>query len=155
MKIAAGLALAALLASGLAYTSLMTGPGSGCTPAEEDLVPVLRSQKVLAVHPDGALPRNDHSGCFPDDPFPYAGTFYEFAGPREQYTTFYGRAVRADGWRPIVTAQLSEDVCYTKKIGDAVAFLSVTEHSVEGVRGYGIDISASRGDVPADGGLMC
>ncbi|MEU7839228.1 hypothetical protein [Nonomuraea sp. NPDC049129] len=155
VKITITLAATALLLSGLAYIALRTVAGSECTAAEEDLIPVLAAQNILASHPGDAVTRDSYTGCFRDDPFPYAGKFYEFSGTQEDYASFYETVAKADGWRPIVPEESSEDVCYTKKLGDATAFLSVGEQSVDGVQGYGIDISASYGEVPEDGGLLC
>jgi hypothetical protein len=155
MKAIAGLAVTALLLGGLAYMTLMTFTGSECTSDEEELIPVLAAQKILTAHPEKAVVQDGYTGCFPDDPFPYAGNFYEFPGTREEYTSFYETAATADGWRPVITEEPSEDICYTRKIGEATAFLSVGRHSVDGVEGYGIDISASYGDVAEDGGLLC
>ncbi|WP_143591148.1 hypothetical protein [Thermoactinospora rubra] len=108
VKIFIGLAVTALLSSGLAYAALTSVTGSECTAAEEDLIPVLKAQKILAVHPRGALARDDYSGCFQDDPFPYAGRFYEFPGARKDYIAFYEAAVKADGWRAAVLMPLGD-----------------------------------------------
>ncbi|GAA0390788.1 hypothetical protein GCM10009530_47530 [Microbispora corallina] len=150
-----GLAMAALAVSGLGYTALRTSTGSECTSAEEALIPVLAAQTILAARPDSAVARDRYSGCFQDDPFPYAGTFYEFRGHRESYASFYEAKAKADGWRPVVADEPSEDVCYTKKVGDATAFLSVGANSVDAVQGYSITVSASYQEVPEDGGLLC
>ncbi|MFB4292841.1 hypothetical protein ACBI99_34720 [Nonomuraea sp. ATR24] len=85
----------------------------------------------------------------------HAGRFYESSGIQGEYTSFYDTAAKADGWRPVVIEDPATDTCYTKKIKGATAFLSVGRHRVDGVEGYGIDISASYGDVPEDGGLLC
>ncbi|MET7466835.1 hypothetical protein [Nonomuraea sp. NPDC005501] len=154
-KIAAGAAGTALLLGGLAYATMGTSTGPECGATEAGVVPVLAAQKILTAHPDGAVVRDRHAGCFADDPFPYAGRFYEFTGTREEYTSFYETAVRTDGWRPVVSDEPSQDVCYTKRIGEVTAFLSLGGHSVDGVRGYGIDISASYGETPENGGLLC
>jgi hypothetical protein len=155
VKIIAGLAITALLLGGLVYMTLMTFTGSECTSEEEDLILVLAAQEILTAQPQKAVAHDSYTGCFQDDPFPYAGRFYEFPGAQEKYASFYATAAKADGWRPVATEELSTDICYTKKIEGATAFLWVGRHSVEGVEGYGIDISASYGDVPEDGGLLC
>jgi hypothetical protein len=155
MKIIAGLAVIALLLGGLVYMTLMTSTGSACTVEEEDLIPVLAAQKILSAHPEKAITQDGYTGCFQDDPFPYAGNFYEFPGAREEYASFYETAARADGWRPVVAEGPSEDICYTRKIGEATAFLSVEGRNVDGVEGYGINISASYDDVPEAGELLC
>ncbi|MEV0149385.1 MULTISPECIES: hypothetical protein [unclassified Nonomuraea] len=154
-RIVAGAAGTALLLGGLAYTTLGTSTGPGCGATEAGIVPVLAAQKILTTHPDGAVVRDRHAGCFADDPFPYAGRSYEFPGTREEYTSFYDTAARTDGWRPVVGDESSQDVCYTKRIGETTAFLSLGGHSMDGVPGYGIDISASSGETPENGGLLC
>lgn len=155
MRIIAGLAVTAVLLGGLTYRTLRTGAVSECTAAEEELIPVLAAQKILAAHPGGAVARDSYAGCFQDDPFPYAGKFYEFPATGEDYTSFYAAVAKADGWRPVVAEAPSEDACYIKRLGDATAFLSVGAHSVDAIQGYGIDISASYGEVPEDGELLC
>ncbi|WP_345579591.1 hypothetical protein [Nonomuraea rosea] len=155
MKVIAGLTVAALLLGGLAYMTLMTFTGPECTSEEEDLITVLAAQEILTAHPQEAVAHDAYTGCFQDDPFPYAGTFYEFPGTWEEYTSFYETAAKADGWRPVVTEEPATDICYTKKIGRAKAFLTVGGHRVDDIEGYGIDISASYSDVPENGGLLC
>ncbi len=83
-----GLAMTALLLGGVAYMTLRIGAGSECTAAEEDLIPVLTSQKILVAHPGDAVARDSYAGCFQDDPFPYAGKFYEFAGTQDNAANF-------------------------------------------------------------------
>lgn len=156
VKVVAGLTVTVFLLSGLAYMTLRAADaGSECTAAEEDLIPTLAAQKILAAHPDNAVARDSHTGCFQDDPFPYAGKFYEFPSHRQNYTSFYEAAAKGDGWRPVAVEDSPDDICFTKKIGDATAFLSVGGHSIDGVSGYDISISASYDEVPEDGGLMC
>ncbi|MEU4331313.1 hypothetical protein [Nonomuraea dietziae] len=155
MKIITAVVVMALQLGGCAHTTSMTYAGWECTAEEKDLIPVLAAQKILAAHPAGAVARNGYTGCFPDDPYPYAGKFYEFTGARKEYTSFYKTALRADGWRLIVPEEPSEEACHTKKIGDATAFLTVGGHSVDGVGGYDIRIAASYGEVSEGGGLLC
>ncbi|MGW7483588.1 hypothetical protein ACWGH8_33960 [Nonomuraea muscovyensis] len=148
-KTVVALVAVALVASGLGWTAIGSVTASGCRAAEQDLVPVLAAEPILAAHPAGAVQRARHGGCFPDDPFPYASRFYESGG---DFTAFYARAAVQEGWRPFTAA---EGVCYTKAIGGATAFLSVAAHEAGGVRGYDIGIAATREPAPEDGGLLC
>ncbi|MFG3440976.1 hypothetical protein ACGF0J_27310 [Nonomuraea sp. NPDC047897] len=143
------LVAAALVAGGLGWTVAGPPAASGCDTAEEELVPVLAAEPVLAAHLTGAVERSRHGGCLADDPFPYAGRFYESGG---DYAAFYARAAVQEGWRPFTAAQRT---CYTKIVGGVTAFLSVAAHEVDGVRGYGIDIAATHEPPPEDGGLLC
>ncbi|WP_101785856.1 hypothetical protein [Nonomuraea indica] len=147
--VAVALVAVALVAGGLARTVVGQVTGSGCVAAEKALVPVLAAEPILAAHPAGAVQRARHSGCFRDDPFPYAGRLYEFGG---DFTAYYARAAAREGWRPFTAA---EGTCYTKTVGGATAFLSVAAHEAGGVRGYGIDVAATHDPPPEDGGLLC
>ncbi|MFI6921292.1 hypothetical protein ACIBIZ_15155 [Nonomuraea spiralis] len=155
VKVIVGLAVTALLLGGLGYMTLRTFSGPEGTSEEEDLIPLLAAQRILTAYPQKAVAHDGYSGCFQDDPFPYAGRFYEFPGPKEEYTTFYETAAKTDGWRPVITEEPSTNTCYTKKIEEATAFLLVEGHHVDGVEGYGINISASYSGVPEDGGILC
>lgn len=156
VKIVAGLAVSALLLYGLAYAAWKNVTGPHCTTAEEDLIPVLTAQRIIDTYPDGAIAQPGYSGCFRDDPFPYAGKSYTFSGTREDYISFYETAAKNDGWQPIDGPY--EAPCYTKKLGDATAFLLVVpvlEPGADGIEEYSIDIAAAYGDTPEDGGLLC
>ncbi|WP_125640900.1 hypothetical protein [Nonomuraea sp. WAC 01424] len=115
VKVIVGLAVTALLLGGLGYMTLRTFSGPEGTSEEEDLIPLLAAQRILTAYPQKAVARDGYSGCFQDDPFPYAGRFYEFPGPKEEYTTFYETAAKTDGWRPVITEEPSTNTCYTKR----------------------------------------
>ncbi|MEV0596418.1 hypothetical protein [Nonomuraea cavernae] len=112
MMTMAGLAVTALLLGGLAYMTLMAFTGSECTSDEEGLIPVLAAQKILTAHPEKAAVQDGYTGCFADDPFPYAGNFYEFTGPMDG-----GQSSPKSPRRTSVTPGRSEE---------ATAFLSGT-----------------------------
>lgn len=154
-KTVVGLALAALLLGGLADAAGVF-TDSGCTPAEEDLIPALEAQKVLDVRPGGAVPQGSSPGCFDDDPFPSVGRSYRFSGTSEEYISFYDTAARNDGWRPVEVA--SGDPCYTKRIGDFTAFFSMTPALASGLGDameYDVGIAAVHGEAPESAEFLC
>ncbi|MBG0827644.1 hypothetical protein HS041_07690 [Planomonospora sp. ID67723] len=140
VEIVTVLAVAALLLGGLAYATWRSITGPHCTAAEEDLLPTLAAQKILDVHPDGAVEQDSYANCFQDDPFPYAGKRYRFVGTREDHLSFYEAAARNDGWQLVTPEEPSDFVCYTKKLGDDTVFLSVSGNKIGGVSEYNIDI---------------
>jgi hypothetical protein len=133
-------------------SSLLT-IGPDCSAEDQDLIPILASQRILEAHPNGIAEGDRHSGCNEDDPYAYAYVSYVYSGPFYEIRRHYERSVEADGWRKADTGDVR--FCYSKEIQGVTAFLSVGRYEAGSEKGFTVHISGSHLPIYSDAGFMC
>ncbi|WP_344982345.1 hypothetical protein [Streptosporangium fragile] len=142
---------------------LIMASSGGCSSDDEKLIPALKEQKILAVHPGNVTAVGDpYSGCDRDDEYVYAGISYTFSGPFSDMLSFYSVLASRDGWRPVnesgeaSSGVSKESTCFRKQIRGATAYLNLQpSDNQENGPGFSLTISASHGGFPSDGGVAC
>jgi hypothetical protein len=171
---ATGVAVAAVMLTGVLAGCADLSAFGGCTARDEHLATILARTSVLEAHPPSAASTEKYSHCDTDDGFAVAGQRYRTDLDRQDILTFYGKAAAADGWRPgeseaplltgpppsanlVTTASAG---CFTKEIDGTTAYLSVWFPSDVNVAGeaelrapgdvYGVEFTGSH-----DGSAWC
>ncbi len=130
--------------------------GSGCSAADDRLIPAMESLAVLNADSSEVTPKgNVRSGCYWKDGHVYASRLYRVSGSRSSAVAYIERMAMEDGWR---RAAVSSDVldrvndhrCFAKSIGSAHAYLQIWFPSDDGVGPsdeLSIDINATHNEL--------
>ncbi|ANW19432.1 hypothetical protein [Streptomyces clavuligerus] len=95
----------------------------GCRDREDRIAAAIAADPILSSPPPGSGRPESAAGCDDDDQWVHAGQEYTYTSPAATTAALshYRTAAPSHGW----TATPRED-CYTKDVGGAPAYLSVT-----------------------------